>query len=293
MKMPGFMSNGGRVPVSDAIVARSRSSFASAFHFLPRRKQDAIKTFYAFCRELDDGVDRAPDRAAALASVAFWRGEIDRIRDGGKLTPLGEEIDETVHGLDLSLENFELVIEGVEMDLVRTRYETFEDLYRYCFRVASSVGFVCCEILGATGGNVMRYAELTGIGVQLTNILRDVREDAAMGRIYLPLADMRTFGVAERDVLEDRKGEALLRLLRFEGARAEALFKLGQGGLSAADGARLYFCHLLSGSYMALLRELQASDFKAGKDKVTVSTGKKLGMGLRTAVSSIIGTLPL
>ena len=114
-----------------------------------------------------------------------------------------------------------------------------------------------------------------------------------MGRIYLPLADMLTFGVDERDILEDGKGEALLRLLRFEGARAEALFKLGQGGLSAADGARLYFCHLLSGTYMALLRELQASDFKAGKDKVTVSTGKKLGMGLRTAVSSIIGTLPL
>jgi phytoene/squalene synthetase len=204
--------------------------------------------------------------------VRFWKAEMDRIHRGAASTPLGEEIDEMIHTHELSLENFDLMIEGVEMDILRSRYETFEELYGYCYRVASTVGFVCCEILGASGGSIMRYAELTGIGVQLTNILRDVGEDA---------------------VMDGGAGEDMLRLLRFEGARAAECFKLGQGVLTSVDAARVYFCHLLSGTYMAILKELMAADFGLGRPKVKVSTGRKLGMGLKTALTALVGTMPL
>jgi len=293
MLLAGLKGSPSPIPVSDEIVARSGSSFTASFMFLPERKRHAIKTFYAFCRELDDGVDRAEDRESALACVSFWKAEMDRIHRSGSLTPLGEEIDEMVHGHDLSLENFDLMIEGVEMDIVRSRYETFEDLYGYCYRVASSVGFVCCEIMGASGGSIMRYAELTGIGVQLTNILRDVAEDAAMGRIYLPLEDLRRFGVGEKQVMEGASSEEMLRLLRFEGVRAAECFKLGQGVLTSVDAARVYFCHLLSGTYMAILKELMSADFGLGRPKVKVSTGRKLSMGLKTALTALVGTMPL
>ena len=271
MLLSGLMKGQSPIPVSDGIVARSGSSFTASFMFLPERKRRAVKTFYAFCRELDDGVDRAEDRESALESVRFWKAEMDRIGRGGASTPLGEEIDEMVHAHGLSLENFDLMIEGVEMDIVRSRYETFEELYGYCYWVASTVGFVCCEILGASGGSILRYAELTGIGVQLTNNLRDVGEDAAMGRIYLPLEDLRRFG----------------------GARAAECFKLGQGVLTSVDAARVYFCHLLSGTYMAILKELVAADFGLGRPKVKVSTGRKLGMGFKTALTALVGTMPL
>ncbi len=293
MLLTGLRGAQSPIPVSDGIVARSGSNFTASFMFLPERKRHAIKTFYAFCRELDDGVDRAENRDSALDCVSFWKAEMDSIRRGGDLTPLGAEIGEMVKGHRLSLNNFELMIEGVEMDITRSRYETFEDLYAYCYRVASSVGFVCCEILGASGGGITRYAELTGIGVQLTNILRDVGEDAAMGRIYLPLEDMRRFGVSERQVLDGDAGDAMLRLLRFEGVRAAECFKLGQGILTSADAARVYFCHLLSGTYMAILKELMSSGFGLGRPKVKVSTGRKLSMGLKTALTALVGTMPL
>jgi phytoene synthase len=293
MLLAGLMKSQSPIPVSDGIVARSGSNFTASFVFLPERKRHAVKTFYAFCRELDDGVDRAEDRESALECVRFWKAEMDRIHRGTASTPLGEEIDEMVHAHDLSLDNFDLMIEGVEMDIVRSRYETFEELYGYCYRVASTVGFVCCEILGASGGSIMRYAELTGIGVQLTNILRDVGEDAAMGRIYLPLEDLRRFGVTESQVMEGRAGEDMLRLLRFEGARAAECFKLGQGVLTSVDAARVYFCHLLSGTYMAILKELMSSGFGLGRPKVKVSTGRKLGMGFKTALTALVGTMPL
>lgn len=293
MNLSGIPGGKSPVPVSERIVASSKSNFKASFFFLPERKRYAIKTFYAFCRELDDGVDHAPDEEAALGSVRFWKEELEKIKGGGRLTPLGEEIDNLVHDFDLSIENFELIIEGVEADIEKKRYATFEELYHYCYCVASSVGFVCCEIAGVTGGSALRYAELTGVGVQLTNILRDVGEDARMGRIYLPAEDLDMFGVAEDDILRAEGGEKLLGLLYFEAARAEEFFKMGQGILSSIDAVRLYFCHLLSGTYMAVLRELKKKKFGLGSDKVTVTTREKLKMGAKTVLTSIFGMTPL
>jgi phytoene synthase len=287
-----FKNNGGRSCVSDAVVSRSKSNFAAAFFLLPERKRRAVKTFYAFCRELDDGVDGAPDRGAAMACTRFWREEIGRVRDGGTLSPLGEEIRDVVKAFGLSLEYFDLIIEGVETDITKNRHETFEQLYEYCYRVASSVGFVCLQVMGVTGGGAMRYAELTGVGVQLTNILRDVREDAQMGRIYLPLEDLELFGVSEEDVLRVRESDNLFRLLHFEAARAESFFRLGQWTLTPADSVRLYFCHLLAGTYAAILEKLRSERFGLRQGKVKVPTSRKLQMGVKSAMISIFGSMP-
>ena len=286
-----FNNNGGNESVSDRIVSQANSSFASSFFFLPEGKRRAVKTFYAFCRKLDDGVDDADDRETALQSIEFWKQEIGKMNNGATLTPLGEEIRRVIHEFDLSIENFELVIEGVETDLSKKRYETFEELYAYCYRVASSVGFTCCEIMGVKSAAALRYAELTGIGVQLTNILRDIREDAGMGRIYLPLEDLERFNVSEEDILQVRIQKKLFDLLQFEAQRAETFFNMGQWILTPLDSLKLYFCHLLAGTYRAILDELRQKNFGLLNGKVRVPTRKMIRSAVKTAVSSTFGAM--
>jgi phytoene synthase len=205
--------------------AASGSSFYYAFLFLPQRKKEAIQALYAFCREVDDSVDEVSDPTAAAARLAFWREEVEQVFGGSPQHPVGQALAEALEHFDLHKAYFLEIIDGVEMDLHTNRYESFADLQLYCYRVASVVGLLSIEIFGYSHRETRKYAHKLGIAFQLTNILRDVGEDAGGGRIYLPQEDLRAFGVEETDILERRPNEAFRRLMEFELGRAEEYYQ--------------------------------------------------------------------
>ena len=170
------------------ILSHSHSNFAPAFAILPREQRDALTAFYAFCRVVDDAVDGAGDRTSARRALKEWEERLETVRTGEATEPVCVALGWAIERFGIRFDHLRLILAGVGQDLCVTRYETFSDLYEYCYRVASAVGLVCVTVLGEKGPAVEAYAELTGIGVQLTNILRDVAEDARLGRVGLNLA---------------------------------------------------------------------------------------------------------
>lgn len=247
-----------------------------------------MTAFYAYCREIDDAVDLAADHRSARRAIDAWSREIERVDVGRASTPLGREVQAAVEAFDVGTEPLHLVLEGVRRDLEVTRYETFDDLYGYCYHVASAVGRYICAVLGASSAAVERYAELTGIAVQLTNVLRDVREDAARGRIYLPLEDMSRFAVTEREVLDARGGQRLLALLRFETLRARELYAMAEGILDPHLDGTLYFARALSGIYRDLLDLLEEREFGLWGQTVKLSARRKLSVIVRYRLRSLV-----
>src|SRR6185436_8024410 len=171
------------------------TSFYYSFLVLPSEKRRAIVAVWDFCRAVDDAVDEVPSAQAAAAQVAFWRTELDAAYRGAPQSPQGIAIQPFIREFNLPRARFEELIDGVEMDLSQTRYETFEALLEYCRRVASAVGLICVEIFGYRDLGSLAYAESLGIALQLTNIIRDVAVDLRRGRIYLPTEDLRRFDV--------------------------------------------------------------------------------------------------
>lgn len=276
------------VPVSERILRRSGSSFAMAFRLLPPDERAAMTAFYAYCREIDDAVDLADDLPSARQEVEAWRREIELVDARMASTPLGREVQAALQVFSVGTEPLQLVLEGVRRDLEVTRYETFDDLYDYCYHVASAVGQYICAVLGASSDSVRRYAELTGVAVQLTNVLRDVAEDGARGRIYLPLEDMRTFGVRERDALAARSSESLVSLLRFETLRARELYAMADGILDPHWNGKLYFARALSGIYHDLLDLLEEREFGLEGGPVRLSRRRKLSVIVRYRLRSLV-----
>src|SRR5581483_3123052 len=214
----------------------------------------ALCAAYAFCRAADDLVDEAGGERDPARALARWRAELEAVYAGRPRHPIGVALADAVARFAIPREHFEAVIAGVEMDLVRDRYARWEDdLERYCRNVASAVGLVCIEIFGYTNPSARDYAVNLGLAFQLTNILRDVAEDAARGRIYLPQEDLRRFGCAEADVLAGRCTEAFRRVMAFECARAgeyygRARFSLAEedrGSLAPAEAMRLIYEQVL------------------------------------------------
>lgn len=263
------------------ILMKSGSSFTFAFRALPSEQRDALTAFYAFCRRLDDEVDNAPDRESARGAIQAWKSKIDSIfRD--------RTDDCREYALQWAIDRFaipreypELVLAGVEQDLSVHRFESFSDLYDYCYRVAASVGLVCVAVLGEASPRVNLYAELCGVAVQLTNILRDVAEDADRGRIYLPMQDLRIFGVREQDVLAKKMTRTLKGLLRFEASRAEHLYDLACAALPYESRHHLFFCEALRETYQQLLYRLIQEDFPVFRRRVSISTLEKLSIVLK------------
>src|SRR6516165_2572935 len=183
------------------ITRRASSNFYYAFMLLPRERRRALYSVYAFCRFVDDiadedGIDNAP------AMLARWRDELDKVFGGAPSRAISRALSENVCRFNIPRQYFEEVIDGVEMDLTRRRYVTFDDLCLYCRRVASAVGLICIEIFGYRNQSTRVYAERLGVAFQLTNIIRDVSEDARRGRIYLPLEDLARFKVSEAEILD-------------------------------------------------------------------------------------------
>lgn len=208
------------------IARRTGKNFYYSFLVLPPGKRAAMCAIYAFMRRSDDIADEADSPAAALEQLRKWRLQMDAALAGKDVAdPILPALADTVQRYRIPHRHFHDLLDGAEMDQTTSRYETFADLYKYCYRVASAVGLVVLPVFGFEDEAALAPAEACGIAFQLTNILRDVKEDARMGRIYLPREDLQRFGVREEDIMKARATPQFLELMRFEAQRARGFYE--------------------------------------------------------------------
>jgi len=262
--------------------AASGSSFYYAFQFLPPRQKEAIHALYAFCREVDDAVDEVTDPTAAQARLAFWRGEIEAVYGGSPQHPVGQALADSLQHFDLDRAYFLEIIDGVEMDLHQSRYATFSDLQLYCYRVASVVGLLSIEIFGYRDRATRKYAHNLGIAFQLTNILRDVGEDAARGRIYLPQEDLAAYGVDEADILGRRPSDEFGRLVAFEIERAGEYYRQALAELPESDRYSQLPGLIMAAIYRRNLQEVARSQQSVLTHEIRLTPLRKFWIAFRT-----------
>jgi len=268
------------------LTRKSRSNFFYAFLCLPKPKREALYAVYAFCRIVDDAVDVGQDRAAQRKELERWRAEIAQVFEGSPEHPAAQRLQEAVKIFPIPREALEEIIAGVEMDLERSAYATFEDLYPYCYRVASAVGLCCIEIFGYTDVRAREYAVTLGVALQLTNIMRDVQPDALAGRVYLPQEDLERFSVTADDLAAGRYTPAFVRLMEYQAARARAYYERAWAALPRADQHTLFAAEIMGRTYFALLETIERRRFRVFGRRVSVPTPRKLGIALRCWVQS-------
>src|SRR5258707_944777 len=205
--------------------AASGSSFYYSFLFLPQERRRAITALYAFCREVDDVVDETSDLQIAAAKLAWWRAEVANLFAGNAQHPVTKALSDAKEKYSVTAEHLNEIIDGMEMDLTQTRYLDWAGLERYCYRVAGVVGILAAGIFGYRDARTLEYAKNLGIAFQLTNIIRDVREDARKDRIYLPIDDLKKFEVPAADIFDANANEDIPELLAFEGYRAKQFYR--------------------------------------------------------------------
>ena len=262
--------------------AASGSSFYYSFLFLPTDTRRAITAFYALCRELDDVVDESHDPHVATATLDWWRAELERMRRGVPEHPVTRALLDTPQGRNLSPSLLLEIIDGMAMDLSYQRYPDFATLQQYCYRVASVVGELAASIFGYQHPATRQYAHDLGLAFQLTNIIRDVGEDARRGRIYLPQAELAQFGVREADILQARATPAFAALMRFQYERAQALYAKALDELPAADRKAQRPGLVMAAIYRALLDEIQRDAFPVLHARVSLTPVRKLWLASKT-----------
>jgi 15-cis-phytoene synthase len=245
-----------------------QSNFFYSFIFLPKRKREAIIDVYRFCRSVDDIVDDVADEAApgrgsmiARAQLEKWREELNNIYAGRPSIPIAHRLERVLERFPMPREYFEEMINGCEMDLYRHRYETFEELYEYCYRVAVIAGLMCIEIFTYRSPRTRDYAINLGIALQLTNILRDLKEDAARGRIYLPREDMRRFGYSENDLKKQIINGNFIELMKFECERARDYYRRADECLPREDRPTLTAAVTMGKIYYRLLEKIERVNY--------------------------------
>ena len=241
--------------------AKSGSSFYYSFMFLPPERRQAITALYAFCREVDDVVDECHDLSLAQTKLEWWRQEVGRVYAGTPTHPVGHALKDVIKGFRLPQEQLLEIIDGMAMDLSQTRYLDFKGLQLYCYRVASVVGLLSVEIFGYENRQTLKYAHDLGVALQLTNIIRDVGEDARRGRIYLPIEDLQRFGVPAKDILEARYSDAFRELMAFQAERAEHFYEQAFAHLPAGDRKAQRPGLVMAAIYRTLLREIARDGF--------------------------------
>lgn len=256
--------------------AGSGSSFYYSFMFLPAAKRRAITALYAFCREVDDVADECSDAAVAGIKLAWWRAEVDRIFAGAPQHPVGQALVPMVREFDLAAEQFHEIIDGMEMDLTQHRYADFKALTLYCYRVASVVGEMSAAIFGYRDRRTQKYAYELGIAFQLTNIIRDVGEDARRNRIYLPLDELERFRVPVADILNARDGENFRRLMAFQIDRARHHYAQAFAALPPTDRKDQRPGLLMAAIYSTLLDEIEWDPGKVLTHRVSLTPLRKL-----------------
>jgi len=264
--------------------AASGSSFYYSFRFLPPERRRAITAFYAFCREVDDVADECRDPALAQVKLAWWRDEVVRLYAGKPEHPVTQALLEAIGPYHLPEDAFGQIIDGMEMDLGLVRYPDFRELRLYCHRVAGVVGEVAALIFGITDRATLKYANKLGLAFQLTNIIRDVGEDARRNRIYLPRDELDRFGVAEGDLTASRTSEGFAKLMEFQYQRAIQTYDEALALLPAADRRAQRPGLIMAAIYRTLLEEIRADGFRVLDRRTSLTPLRKLWIAWRTWV---------
>jgi phytoene synthase len=266
--------------------AGSGSSFYYAFLFLPPPRRAAITAFYAFCREVDDVVDEVHDPSVAAAKLAWWRREVAEAFAGRPSHPVMQALQPLAAAHGIEPRHLLAVIDGCQMDLDQTRYLDFAGLARYCHLVAGIVGEVAANIFGRTQEATLHYAHTLGRALQLTNIIRDVGDDARRGRIYLPADEMQRFGVKPGDILRREApwgyGEPFTALMRHQAERAHRTYDEALALLPEGDRAAQKPGLMMANIYRTLLREIEADGFQVLHQRTSLTPLRKLWIAART-----------
>ena len=263
--------------------AASGSSFYYSFLFLPVEQRPAIKALYAFCREVDDVVDECSDPQIARIKLQWWREEIIQTFAGTAHHPVTQALQPFLAKHDLPAAHFLEVIDGMQMDLEQTQYHCFDDLAVYCYRAAGVVGLLAARIFGFKHPATMDYARDLGTALQLTNILRDLREDAARGRIYIPQDELRTHQVDPQDILHFRDNQNLHSLLSFQAQRIHHYFDQALQALPGEDRYRQRGGLIMAQIYRATLKEMEQDQLRVMEHRIALTPARKLWIAWRTA----------
>ena len=261
--------------------AASGSSFYYAFLFLPKPRRAAITAFYAFCREVDDVVDDAVDPSVAATKLAWWQTEVAKAYAGSPSHPVMRALMPLAADYKIEARHLNAIIEGCQMDLAQTRYLDFAALQRYCHLVAGIVGEVAAQIFGQTQAQTTAYAHKLGQALQITNIIRDVGEDALRGRIYLPVTDLQQFDVKAHEVLKRTYSDRFIALMQFQAARAHALYDEAFALLPSSDRRAQKPGLMMASIYRALLREIERDNFQVLHQRVSLTPLRKLWLAWR------------
>jgi len=264
--------------------AQSGSSFYYAFLFLPPERRRAITALYAFCREVDDAVDEPSEASVARVRLAWWRDEVARLYAGQPEHPVTRALQPFIERFALSAERLGEIMDGMEMDLTQSRYLDYAGLQLYCHRVAGVVGLLAASIFGRTEAATLEYAEKLGLAFQLTNIIRDVGEDARNNRIYLPMDELKRFGVPASDILGARYSEAFTALMRFQAERALECYDQAMALLPAADRKAQRPGLVMAAIYRQLLLEIQRDGFQVLHQRTSLTPLRKLWLAWSTWV---------
>jgi phytoene synthase len=254
----------------------SGSSFYYAFLFLPAPRRAAITAFYAFCREVDDVVDEMVDAGVAATKLAWWKSEVAQAFAGQPSHPVMKALLPHTANYGIEMRHLHCVIEGCQMDLEQTRYLDYPTLQRYCHLVAGVVGEVAARIFGQTQAPTTDYAHALGQALQLTNIIRDVGEDALRGRIYLPIDELQRFDVKAHEILKRGYSERFTALMQFQAQRAHGLYDQALALLPAADRRTQKPGLMMASIYRTLLREIEAENFQVLHQRIKLTPMRKL-----------------
>jgi len=259
-----------------AITKNSNTNFYYSFSLLPKHKREAINTVYAFCRYTDDIVDEGTDDRSKAIHLKRWRQELGKAIGRQSSYPMLNQLITTARRFNIPVEHFYELIRGMELDLSKNRYDTFEDLREYCYLVASSVGLMCRQIFGYKNESTREYAINLGIALQLTNIIRDVKDDAKKGRIYIPREDMERFGYTEDDLLNFRYTPEFVNLMRFQFDRACSYFDAAHNALRDEDKRFFFAARVMWSIYAHVLRRIERRNFNVFEGHISISTILKL-----------------
>ena len=266
--------------------AASGSSFYYSFLFLPPERRRAITALYAFCREVDDVVDETADPHVAATKLAWWRAEVENLFAGNPQHPVTKALRPAVEKYSVTKEKLGEIIDGMQMDLTQTRYLDWPALERYCYLVAGVVGLLAAGIFGYTDRRTLDYARKLGIAFQLTNIIRDVGEDARKNRIYLPMEDLKRFNVPAAEVLRGEESENFRRLMAFEAERAHGYYKDAMQDLPAVDRRAQRPGLIMAQIYRALLAEIERERFHVLTQRTSLTPVRKFWIAWKTWVTA-------
>ena len=263
------------------VTRQSKTSFYYSFSLLPKQQRDAIQAVYAFCRYTDDIVDEGENEGVKVVLLRKWRMELGHALRGESSFQVLNQLATTARRFHIPFNHFYDLIRGVELDLSKRRYATFDELREYCTLVASSVGLMCRQIFGYRNESTKDYAINLGIALQLTNILRDLKDDAKRGRIYLPLEDLQQFGYTEDDLLNYRYTPEFVNLMRFECNRAREYFDLARDALKDEDKYYFFAARIMWSIYAHILRRIEDSHYNVFERRISIPKFLKVLIAFR------------